>query len=268
MALSSYDTLAVDQDGNPTTGVFTSPSGIQIEVRKTRINILDSKGWTKHMGFTEPFVSEIESGSVLYKDVVIEAIRGPQDGIYAVVYSYEYIHEKVSLIRKLNRRFHKLFDPYKIPWIIRQHLSQIIIDAMHNFSKKIPLPKHIGTKTNGMVCVGVYGYSGEDWVGILPSSMEWFQAKLRNHTKTKEILCIDNNGKLIEYESTEYEWEGIPDSLREISFEKAVRFNQGDKYFADRGVGEINTTKPGDADTPTMEKIVDGIKNDRNESKR
>jgi len=88
MALSNWDTMAVDLDGKPINGEWTSRSDIKIVFYKNWIHIHDSKGWSKDSSFVEPIVITIQSGSIVYKDIHIEAIRGPQNGIYAAVWDF------------------------------------------------------------------------------------------------------------------------------------------------------------------------------------
>ena len=89
MALSNWATLAVDHKGNAISGVFVSKRkallGIRVEFYKNWIYVYDEKGWNKHSGYVKPCVMEIQEGDINYKGIRIKAVRGPKNGIYAVV---------------------------------------------------------------------------------------------------------------------------------------------------------------------------------------
>src|SRR5271154_4408257 len=85
MALSNWDTLAVDEKGEPCSGSFVSPLGIEIEIYKNWLYVRDAKAWVEsdHC-FTNDTIMQIENGKLRYKDVEITAIRGPKNGVYCV----------------------------------------------------------------------------------------------------------------------------------------------------------------------------------------
>lgn len=89
MALSNWDILAIDHEGNPSNGVFRSSTGVEVEFYKNWLYVRDEAGWTDN-GFMRPTVMQISEGSIRYKDVEIVAFRGPQDGVYAVVWHTHY----------------------------------------------------------------------------------------------------------------------------------------------------------------------------------
>ena len=85
----------------------------------------------------------------------------------------------------------------------------------------------------GMLGCGVYGYKGDDWIGVLPESLQWFQDRLRE-------VEVD-----------------VPKPFREINLTEGKRFNQGDAYF-ERKVGLINSpTKAGES-PGTILQVLDG----------
>jgi hypothetical protein len=90
MALSDWDTMAVDAEGRPTSGLFVSRLGVEVEIYKNWLYIRDPKAWHEGGPFVEPTVAQVSSGSLTYKDVRIEAKRGPKRGIYCVVTSKRY----------------------------------------------------------------------------------------------------------------------------------------------------------------------------------
>jgi len=86
MALSNYDSLALNEKGEPINGVITSPLGVTVEIYKNWLYIRDNKAWKKNGYFVKPTVMQINSGDITYQDLHILALRGPQGGIYVIVY--------------------------------------------------------------------------------------------------------------------------------------------------------------------------------------
>jgi hypothetical protein len=80
MALSNWDTLAVDLSGTPTDGVFISPSGVRCEIRKNCLYCTDKEKRTL----------SIEHGIARYADVEIASVKGPQNGIFVACWSVQY----------------------------------------------------------------------------------------------------------------------------------------------------------------------------------
>jgi hypothetical protein len=91
MALSNWDTLAVNLKGEEIDGSFTSPLGVEVSFYKNWIYVRDPVAWQDGGKFVKDTVMQISEGVIDYKDVSIHAIRGPQNGIYAFVHSgYEH----------------------------------------------------------------------------------------------------------------------------------------------------------------------------------
>jgi len=88
MALSSWDTFAVNIKCKSINGTFKSPKGINVEIYKNWIYIRDDDGYGKDSHFTQPTVASIQHGDITYKDVCILATRGPQNGVYLACWSY------------------------------------------------------------------------------------------------------------------------------------------------------------------------------------
>ena len=86
MALSNFDTLAIDQDEVSVLGVFEY-QGITAKIYKNWLYIGNEAGYWPDSGYTKPFIMTIYEGLVTYGSVQIWAVRGPQDGIYCTVWS-------------------------------------------------------------------------------------------------------------------------------------------------------------------------------------
>src|SRR3990167_4005838 len=125
MALSNWDTLAINHLGESTNGVFVSPQKLSVSIRKNWLVVVDEVG--KHL-------ADIQYGEITIKDTHIVAIRGPQQGIYAAVFSgYE-------------------------------------------------------EKAVGMLCIGVYGFIKDQWVGVQQESVDWFIDKLHEEESWTESI--------------------------------------------------------------------------------
>jgi len=190
MALSNWDTYALDEKSRPTNGVFVSPLGVQVEIYKNWIYVRDTKAWEDGGGYIEPVIMEIQHGELTYKDIHIHAIRGPQNGIYLCVHT---------------------------SW----------------WSSKEEDEKYM------MIGIGCYGYSDHDWIGVQDGSVEFL----------KEFLT----GLVKDYTISE-------DMIKDIDYEKGLRFNQGDAYFAKALGFETPATEPGEAEGTILEEMIDNMK--------
>ncbi len=199
MALSNWDTLALNKEGKPTNGVFKSTQGIMVSIYKNWLYVEDKDAWRDEDAFVEPIVMEIQEGRLTYKTIQILAKRGPQNGIYCVVYTLPYRDEK--------------------------------------------------EKFNLMAGIGCYGFDGDKWVGVEPASVE-YMAK----------LCT-NDGELFEAA----DWMEVEEALHNIDFSKALRFNQGDAFFAIHGGVSTPASKVGKAEEPVIMKVIDRAIGEENE---
>jgi hypothetical protein len=220
MALSNWDTLAVDLNGEPCNGSYTSPLGIVVSIYKNWVYVYDAQAWHKDGQFVEPCVMQFQHGEIVYKDVNLQFVRGPQEGIYGACW-----HEQC---------------PEKGPTIY-----------------------------TGFIGCGVYGFDGDKWVGVLPSSFD-FLRRIITHTEPMfsddEILdwLVGLEGE----KRTAFEAElrvsrtgHFPEPIAAVSLGKAQRFNQGDEYFAQHlGAGgdaaAIVATEVGKADPTLLSELV------------
>ena len=56
MALSNWDTFAVDEKGEPTDGRFTSALGVEVEIYKNWLYVRDEQAWRDGGRFVSPTV--------------------------------------------------------------------------------------------------------------------------------------------------------------------------------------------------------------------
>lgn len=85
MSLSDWDSLSVNENGKSIDGTFTTSSGVKVEIYKNWIYIHDEKAW-RNQRYSKPIVMEITQGSVIYQDLQLLALRGPQNGVYVVAW--------------------------------------------------------------------------------------------------------------------------------------------------------------------------------------
>jgi len=87
MSLGNWATLSVDETGKVTDGVLISPLGVEVSVYKNWLNVDDRAAPRRgQLDHDSPTVMRIDEGRLEYQDVKVIATRGPQDGIYAIVW--------------------------------------------------------------------------------------------------------------------------------------------------------------------------------------
>jgi hypothetical protein len=87
---SDWDILAMNEKGEKSSGVFVSPLGIEVTIYKNWLYVEDHKAWEEGIDWISPVVMEVQCGSFSYKDVKFVAFRGPQNGIFCIVWSVSY----------------------------------------------------------------------------------------------------------------------------------------------------------------------------------
>lgn len=137
MALSNWDTLAVDHKKQSTNGVFVTPLGVRVEVYKNWLYVHDEAVQKNNDPYSGDVVMEVQEGKFTYRDLDIKAVRGPNDGIYALcwtgyhddvefmlatgIYGYhdrtgEWIgvqEENIELLRTIYRKWAREYLPNK-----------------------------------------------------------------------------------------------------------------------------------------------------------
>jgi hypothetical protein len=262
MALSNWDTLSFDYSGKSTNGVFTSPiSGVSVEIYKNWAHISDPKSWRRSSQFTKPIVGSINEGEITYKDLIINAKRGKQNGIYILVDISKYSTEK----EKLPRQRMIGIGCYGYKTRIKEYLERY--EGITNVKENEWDNYGIGTK-NG-----------------------WHDILIKTNPKTGSPI-LDNNGKRIEYKvKKSFEltlWTGVQQETindmkrwirRKLSIDKfnkeeqnwfdsidwnaLNRHNQGDAFFSENLDIPLSETKVGESEMPTMTKIINNIKHTR-----
>ena len=216
MALSNWDTLAVNEKGESTNGVFVSPQGVSVEIYKNQL-------WV-NLGDRKDQIT-FDQGDMAIRDTSISVKRGPQEGVFCITYAPQY------------------------------------------------------KPTQAMVGCGVYGYTvqdkpSEEWeaefVGVTEESVKFLQDMILEKLFTEEQARKDvdyfliqmpphmqisdkEKDKKVQELLKDYRW---PEIIRQIDLSKAVRFNQGDAYFADKVEAETPATPVGEADGTIMSDLL------------
>lgn len=220
MALSNWDTLALNEKGQSISGVFRSPLGIEVEFYKNWLYVRDEKGWSDG-AFMRPTVMEVQEGDIRYKDVEILAFRGPQNGIYAVIWS--------------GSEFEKT-------------LQGMIGCGVYGFED--------GDETHDPDYIGVLPASIEWFRTKLRETRTepmvfWTTMFEKEQTVRHKVVVPPEPDWYI---------HDVPEVFRTMDWNRSSRFNQGDEYFAKQLGDETlrQQTNPGEAQSPLMIRWLKG----------
>ncbi len=233
MALSNWDTLAVDLDGKPVDGTFTSPLGITVEFYKNWIYVHDPKGWQEGGHFVHDTVMQVQEGKFTYQDVSVEAIRGPQEGIYAVVYWNSFKKDENGIyVKKMTGMVGcSVYGTVKSKWV---GVSKNCVKFLQSYiTEKTQLTKK-EAREMALETVTVSDDNGS----LRPP-------KGKELDRYVQIFSIP-----------EYRFEEI---IRNVPLKNVIRFNQGDMYFAKNAGTSLGETKPGEAKEPLITKLIEKI---------
>lgn len=229
MALSNWDTLAIDETGTPTNGTFTSPLGVEVSFYKNWLYVEDKKAWEAGGYYIQPTVMKVASGDVTYKDVNILAKRGPQHGVYALITSGRTYEKNLKVMAGCG------VSGYQYPQTSCGH------DANEYGSVSFPKLKNgeyvyhtYCTQCEKEICDAV-------WVGVTKEATEFLQ----------KLLLSEVSEYLEEKEKSEHIHTKLAAAVA-----SATRFNQGDAYFADKLGFETPRTTPENSDEPILTKLL------------
>lgn len=225
MALSNWDTLAIDETGASISGSFVSPLGVRVEFYKNWLYVYDEKAYQEGGTFTNSCVMEVQSGDITYKDVVISAVRGPQGGIYAQVSTQWYKDDRKIMVGC------GVYG-YEYPPAPCGHDANIL-------GSRSSTGKDGKWITRCVECEQIIPDC--KWVGVLPESLEF----LRN--MVLEFVP--------DYLSKEQQDNHINTKLAN-ALSTALRFNQGDAFFATAYGEDIPATAPGEVNRPMIETLI------------
>jgi len=231
MALSNWDSMAVNAKGEPTNGVFVSKMGVTVEIYKNWLYLRDPDAWREGGPYVEATVAQIDNGSFQYKDVHIAAKRGPKGGVYCVVTSNRYDYapprgckhcgKKSEPGKKGKKEFHARDCPE-------------VFDAM--------------------IGIGCYAYKGDKFVGVERAEVKFLKNWVHESWKAKMNMAgtsywTDDKGKdrkkVNKPKWHRYREYAFEEEIRAIPLGKVLRFNQGDAFFARNLKFGVPATKPG-----------------------
>ena len=119
-----------------------------------------------------------------------------------------------------------------------------------------------GDDVKGMAGCGVYGYESSEWTGVKPETLAWWVAKLQaQHEETYSFSSSTSDGaggwkdEVHSSKATEHDID-VPDVFRKLPWGKALRFNQGDAFFAAQAGVATPGTAPGEAAPAVMSQII------------
>ena len=252
MALSNWDTLGIDQDGNSCFGINGLKKNRSVEIYKNWLYVHDKDMWVER-SYSKPVIAEISSGTLKLSDFDIVAERGPQSAVFCFItlidykakkrrwfggigcYGFDDDTERLAKAMGIDLNRYELF-------CTTQEEPKDYLEGGYHFGKPCEITERMfvqecidKTLPEGSGFVEfkmpyrLYNELGSKYVGIMP---ETYQAFLGFLDEQREDMSEEQE-----------EWL---DKL--ISGEiKSGRFNQGDQFFKDNGVlGNTPTTLVGD----------------------
>jgi len=265
MALSNWDTLAFDENAKPTNGVIEGfVEGTGCEIYKNWLYVRDEGSWTEGRSYMCPTIAEIRSGDLCLAGFDIEAVRGPQEAIFAKVTATRYKEQEKD--KPYQRPDVRLLagigcSGYQTPF-------EIIMEE-EGLDPKEWEPLTSGSSGDGKgprKLIFTFQKIGETefreferdqyptyetrWVGVLPSTLAEF------------IKWLKSNGSYgSEYDKDYTNW------VDKIEKAEALRVNQGDMYFAKNAGIELSVTPVGQQKKPIMEHLCEAMAKENEEKK-
>ena len=254
MALSNWDTMAFGTDGKPNNGTLMGfQEGTSVSFYKNWLYVHDAKAWHEECGYVKDTVAEISHGDICLSGFHIIAERGPQNGIFAVIVSTKYTGEGKGIKRERRimagigcsgyddnlPRLAKAMkvDLSKYPVVMQGSLHESSGETFYTldcWKKKDPKSR------NDMVEFRIpqKGNKRLDsrWVGVTSATFKEFRRWL---IKVNKEWSLDLDG-----------W------IKKVQLKDALRFNQGDAFFADHMGMALSATKVGKPAKPVLESVL------------
>lgn len=252
MALSNWDLLAFDLDG-PCHGSLVNHAGVTVEIYKNWLYLHDRGKGDGPSPYTGDVVGEVHAGTLQLGYWDIRARRGPQDGVYVVAWSAHWVGPDHGVGAS---------EGWNDDSVVGRADKALLVGCgVAGYSDEIePFAEQIvasGADPDSLAVVTTWTADGEamrclegmidekfvviavdvpeaEFVGVLPSSVDFLRAMV------DEVIDEHRYG----------DWP--TDALRALPWDDAVRANQGDMFF----VGGEATTRPGEADTPILGKLL------------
>lgn len=229
MALSNWDTFAIDHEGKNSGGSFTSAQGVTVETYKNWLYISDPQAWRKGGGYTEPIVMQVSEGIFIYQDVRVVAIRGPKNGIYFCAYTEKYENSS-----------------YTIKGIVGIGCSGYVGSRWVGTGKR-----DLAFLKRQLLCKTSY------WqMEMAPSPRSKRLLKKKYKTNPAKLKSVTKTRK---FKKVKYNVHDIPEVFQNLDLSQGVRFNQGNAFFAANMGTPLQESKPGEATEPMMTQLIDEI---------
>lgn len=275
MALSNWDLLAVNQDGETVSGNINH-SGVRIEIYKNWLYIHHPEAWIEGGGsFVKPVVMQINDGDIHYGGWTIKARRGPQRGVFVVAYSPQYWFTEPDQAEKFNRgkpvliagcgvsgyedENEKYADQieavFKSKGYKKDEVSAWIShswgdgeEPSASFNLWNEKTKEFMVHPEGGISWPIENWTEVQFVGVTAESLTFLQTMITELAGEPHY----KDGEAIE------QW---PESnLRRIDLTAAQRFNQGDAFFAEHFGIDTPTSGVEKPDEPLITAAIEGMK--------
>ena len=245
MALSNWDTIAFNNDGESCNGIFKNSKGSVLEIYKNWIYISNEKMWVKDGPYRKPVIAQIIDGNIQIAGFDITAIRGSQSGIFVFASAFKNVAKDefknfyfggIGCSGYRDTVEETLSSLGRSPDISDKWVSGSGFDG--ELDTRFILNLETGERIVYWDCnkQGPYDYD-KDWIGVLPKTIEEYLSWLET---TKEDL-----GKDFE------EWiEKIKKNPSKL------RFNQGDAFFSDKLKIPLPATRAGESEGPILHDII------------
>ena len=256
MALSNWDILAFDTEGKPCNGVLAVPSGAEAHIYKNWLYIRHPKMWRKDCGFTSNTIAEVQHGEVSIAGLEIHARRyDPQGAIFCFISHTEYTGKGKKKYETHRDHYLAGIGAYgfmsDVEWLKLKH---------PRIYQKIP-SKYLSSRYH-------------QWMGYTCGEQKWHIEFCNDSGKDRFTLNLR-----IKRPDLDESWLGVTKEtlaafmkwLKKIAPEEyfakidpdaALRFNQGDAFFAGAMNIELAATPPGECQPSVMSQMLGGGKDD------
>lgn len=250
MALSNWDTLAINNQGKGCDGTFGNKD-VSIDIYKNWVYLRSPKMWHEGMSYVKPTIASINHGNINIGGLQIEARRGPQNAIFVFAY-----HSYTTPKNKYKHKYFAGIGCYGFYDKIKEYFGWANLpydkDGDYAVGSSNYDEETCEFAGEGKWFQLIYKYENDsvdtikvdpdfgeltDWVGVMPSTLEEFKEWL--------IEVIDDCS---------------PDAKKwfdKIDWKNLTRYNQGDAFFV--GADDAQTKVGEQKDDTILGKIIDKL---------
>ena len=248
MALSNWDTLAFNTDGQPCDGTLRGFDGASAAIYKNWLYVRDPKMWVPGRSFVEPTIAQVTSGNVMISEFDIIAKRHEmQEAIFVLAECHRSEPHQRAWMAGIG--CYGFSDP-TLDIALRARIDLGRWEVLGTGSRFEP----DGSQYHTVTCVDRTGHSEtfsvpwDDrlepiWTGVTAATRDAFFDWLDEMVK-EPFWFINEEAK---------DWVAV------CRASGGLRFNQGDHYFVDRDVADPYrlTTPVGQAKPPVIMRMLD-----------